>query len=128
MIRPRRGKCPLSVWRGIWARQLRIYEKIGNGYDRSDNFVEKVQTLIDKSAENGKDVSAVQAALDAFEEAIKDAHPVYESAKGIINSHQGFDNNGKVTDIEKAKKTVQSMGEKLKEIKEFDGRNRPGVA
>ena len=102
----------------VWARQLRLYERIGNGYDRSDNFVEKVQILIDKAGENGKDVSAVQAALDAFEEAIKDAHPVYESAKGIINSHQGFDNEGKVTDIEKAKETVQSMGEKLKEIKE----------
>lgn len=101
----------------IWARQLRLYEKIGNGYDRSDNFIEKVQMLIDKAGENGKDVSAIQAALDAFEKATKDAHPLYESAKGIINSHQGFDNDGKVTDIEKAKETVKSMGEKLKEIK-----------
>jgi len=105
----------------VWARQLRLYERIGNGYDRSDNFVEKVQTLIDKAGANGKDMSAVQAALDAFEEAIKDAHPVYESAKGIINSHQGFDNAGKVTDVEKAKETVKSMGEKLKEIKESMG-------
>ena len=105
----------------VWARQLRLYEKIGNGYERSDNFVEKVQMLIDKASANGKDVTAIQAALDAFEEAIKDAHPVYESAKGIINSHQGFDNEGKVTDIEKAKETVQSMGEKLKEIKESMG-------
>ena len=63
----------------------------------------------------------MQAALDAFEEAIKDAHPIYESANGIINSHQGFDNDGKVTDIEKAKETVKSMGEKLKEIKESMG-------
>jgi len=105
----------------VWARQLRLYERIGNGYDRSDGFVEKVQTLIDKAGANGKDVSAVQAALDAFEAAIKEAHPVYESAKGIINSHQGFDNDGKVTDIEKAKETVKSMGEKLKEIKESMG-------
>ena len=105
----------------IWARQLHLYEKIGNGYDRSDNFVEKVQTLIDKAGENGKDVTAVQAALDAFEAALKDAHPLYESAKGIVNSHQGFDNDGKVTDLEKAKETVKSMGEKLKEIKESMG-------
>ncbi|HSG43467.1 MAG TPA: hypothetical protein VLA72_09965, partial [Anaerolineales bacterium] len=44
-----------------------------------------------------------------------------ESAKGIINSHQGFDNDGKMTDLEKAKETVKSMGEKLKEIKESMG-------
>ena len=105
----------------VWARQLRLYEKLGNGFDRSDNFVEKVQTLIDKAGENGKNVSAIQAALDAFEAAMKDAYPVYENAKGIINSHQGFDNDGKVTDLEKAKETVKSMGEKLKEIKESMG-------
>ncbi len=102
----------------VWARQLRLYEKIGKGYDRSDTFAERVQTLIDKAGSNGKDVSAVQSALDAFEKALKDAHPVYESGKGIVNSHQGFDNHGKVTDPEKAKETIKAMGEKLKEIKD----------
>ena len=109
----------------VWAKQLRLYEKLGKGFDRSDGFAEKVQTLIDRAKENGKDVSAVQSALDAFEAALKDAHPVYESAKGIINSHQGFDDNGKVTDLEKAKETVKAMGEKLKEIKDsMDGTGR----
>ena len=97
----------------VWARQLRIYALMG----RADNFVEKAQSLIDRAKENGKDVSALQAALDAFEDALKDAHPIYESAKGIVNSHQGFDDNGKVTDAEKAKETVRVMGEKMKEIK-----------
>jgi gas vesicle protein len=98
----------------VWARQLRIYERMG----RTDEFVAKVQKLIDRAKENGKDVSAVQAALDAFKAAVKEAQPIYESVKGIINSHQGFDNNGKVTDPEKAKETVQAMHEKLKEIRE----------
>lgn len=105
----------------IWLHQLRLYEKIGNGFEKSGAFIDRVQELIDKAGANGKDVSAVQAALDAFEEALKDAHPVYESAKGIINSHQGFDNDGKVTDPEKAKETVRAMGEKLKEIKDAMG-------
>ena len=109
----------------VWAKQLRLYERLGKGFDRSDDFVEKVQTLIDRAKENGKDVSAVQSALDAFEAALKDAHPIYESAKGIINSHQGFDANGKVTNLEKAKETVKSMGEKLKELKDaMDGTGR----
>jgi GH35 family endo-1,4-beta-xylanase len=102
-----------------------LYEKIGNGFDKSDAFIDRVQELIDKAGANGRDVSAVQAALDAFKEALKDAHPVYESAKGIINSHQGFDNDGKVTDPEKARETVRAMGEKLKEIKDaMDGTGR----
>jgi hypothetical protein len=101
----------------VWARQQSAYAKIGKGFDRDDEFTGKVQKLIDRAKENGKDVSAVQAALTAFEAAIKQAHPVYESGKGIINSHQGFDASGKVTDPEKARETVRAMGEKLKEIK-----------
>jgi len=97
----------------IWAHQLRLYEKLG----KTDEFIEKIQKLIDRASANGKDVSALQAALDTFADAWKDAKPIYESMKGIVNSHQGFDDNGKVTDPEKAKETVKSMQEKFREIK-----------
>lgn len=102
----------------IWARQLRRYERLGRVFERDDAFIERVQKLIDRAKENGKDVSEVQAALDAFEAALKDAHPIYESAKGIVNSHQGFDENGKVTDPAKAQETVNAMRAKFQEIKE----------
>ncbi len=102
----------------IWARQLRAYERMGH----TDEFIAKVQKLIDRAKANGNDASAVQAALDAFAAKAKEAQPVFESIKGIINSHQGFDENGKVTDPEKARETVKAMGEKLKEIREtMDG-------
>lgn len=96
-----------------WAHQLKMYERMG----KAEEFVGKVQKLLDKASANGKDVSAVQAALDAFNASIKDAKPIYENAKGIINSHQGFDANGKVTDSEKAKETVKAMHDKMQEIK-----------
>ena len=85
--------------------------------ERTDQFVAKVQKLIDRAKANGKDVSEVQAALDAFKSAASRARPIYESIKGIINSHQGFDSSGKVTDPEKAKETVKAMHEKFKEIR-----------
>ena len=97
----------------VWARQLKLYERMG----KTDDFVEKIQKLIDRAKANGKDVSAVQSALDAFKAAVKDARPIYESAKGLINSHQGFDSNGKVTDPEKAKETVKAVHEKMQAIK-----------
>jgi hypothetical protein len=117
-----RGQIRTERLERVWARQLRIYERMG----RTDEFVEKVQKLIDRAKENGKDVSAVQAALDAFKAAVKDAQPTYESIKGIINSHQGFDTNGKVTDPEKAAETVKAMHEKFKEIR--DAMNGTGKA
>ena len=101
----------------VWARQRQAYEKLGLGFDKADEFIANARQLIDRAKENGKDVGAVQSALDAFEAAVKQAHPIYEGGKGILHAHQGFDANGKVTDLEKARETVRSMGDKLKEIK-----------
>jgi predicted nucleic acid-binding Zn-ribbon protein len=105
----------------VWARQLTNYEKIGKGFDDTDAQIAKFQARIDKAAENGKDVTALQAALDAFESAMKSARPTYASMSGIVNSHQGFDANGKVTDAEKAKSTVQEMRTKMQELKSAMG-------
>ena len=100
----------------VWARQLQFHNRFG----RTDEWIAKARRLIDRAKANGRDVSAVQAvqaALDAFEAATKDAHPIYEGMKGIVSSHQGFDENGKVTDPAKARETVQAMRAKIQEIK-----------
>lgn len=101
----------------IWAKQLQLYEKLG----KTEDFIGKAQKLIDRASEHGKDVSAVQAALDAFADAVEDAKPIYESGQAIVDSHAGFDDSGKVTDSEQAKETVRAMGEKMKEIKDAMG-------
>lgn len=101
----------------VWARQLRAYDRLGRGFERADDFIARAQNLIDMASDNGKDVTALQAALDAFEASVKEAHPIYESVNGIVNSHQGFDEKGQVTDPEKARETVRAMGEKLKEVR-----------
>lgn len=101
----------------VWARQLKIHERIGKLFTETDTKLAKVQALIDKAAANGKDVTAVQSALDAFKVALKTTKPIYESMNGVVNPHQGFDASGKVTDFEKAKSTVMEMGSKLKEVK-----------
>ena len=114
---PPKGELTNEKLEQIWARQLKIHERLGKGFDDIDGQIAKFQARIDKAAENGKDVTALQAALDAFEAAMKNAKPIYESMNGIVNSHQGFDTEGKVTDAEKAKATVQEMRAKLKELK-----------
>ena len=110
----------------VWARLQKAYERQGRMLERAERMTEKVQNLIDRMNENGKDTAALQAALDAYEETLKDAHPVYESAKGIVNSHKGFNDDGKVTDREKAVETVKELGAKMKEIRGIVG--EPGKA
>ncbi len=101
----------------IWARILRRNEKMGKMFDENNPRLTKLQELIDKAKANGKDVVAVQTALDNFKAALKTAKPIYESIKGIVASHQGFDANGKVTDAEKAKSTLKDLRDKSQELK-----------
>jgi DNA repair exonuclease SbcCD ATPase subunit len=114
---PPRGDVSNEKLEQAWARQIKNYERMGKAFENTDTQISKIQALIDKAAANGKDVSAIQAALDAFEAALKNARPTYEAIKAIVNSHQGFDENGKVTDAELAKSTVQGMHARMQEIK-----------
>ncbi len=101
----------------IWARQLAAYERQGKIIDNADTLIDRVQNLIDKATEKSLDASAVQEALDAFEAAIQDARPIHQSANGIVTSHKGFDENGKVTDPEQAKETIKELSQHLRDFR-----------
>jgi hypothetical protein len=119
--KPPKGELTNEKLEQIWARQLANYEKIGKGFENTDAQIAKFQARIDKAVKNGKDVTALQSALNAFASALKSARPTYESMNGIVNSHQGFDASGKVTDAEKAKSTVREMRAKMQELKSAMG-------
>jgi len=113
---PPQGEVSNEKLEKAWARQLKLYERLGKLFANADEHIAGLQQLIDKAASNGKDVSALQAALDAFESALNSARPAYESTQGIVNAHNGFDENGKVTDIEQARSTVKEMRVRMQEI------------
>ncbi len=100
-----------------WARQLKLYENLGKVFEDADSQFPRAQELIDKASANGRDVSAIRSALDAFSAALETSRPIYASLKGLITLHAGFDVNGKVTDAEQAKATVQEVRAKLQELK-----------
>jgi hypothetical protein len=101
-----------------WAREQRVYSRQTRFYDNVDAREQRAQQLIDRAKANGKDVSALQSALAAFESTVKQAQPVFESTKGIVASHQGFDASGTVTDPVKAFQTVLDMHGKLKDVRQ----------
>ncbi len=102
-----------------WAREQATYARLGNFFDKAEQRIARAQQLIDRARANGKDVSALQAALDAFSAAVKDARPIYQGGQGLIASHSGFDNNGNVTEFARAVETVQEMRAKLVEIRQI---------
>jgi len=105
----------------IWARQSDTYKRLGKLFTDGDTRVAKIQERIEKAKANGKDVTALQTALDNFESALKKSKPIYENMKGVFSSHQGFDANGKVTDAEKAKATLKDLRGKVQEFKSAMG-------
>jgi hypothetical protein len=105
----------------VWARELKAYERIGKAFTDIEGSIAKIQARLDKAAENGKDVSALQAALDAYEAALLASKPIYDNLGGLVSAHAGFDVNGKVTDAEQARATVKEVGGQLKALKDSMG-------
>jgi hypothetical protein len=113
---PPKGEQVNAKLEQAWARQLANYEKLGKGFADTDAQIAKFQARIDKAVANGKDVTSLQAALNAFASALKSGKPTYDSMGGIVSSHQGFDASGKVTDATQAKATVQEFRAKMQEL------------
>ncbi|MBL8045338.1 MAG: hypothetical protein JNL09_02300 [Anaerolineales bacterium] len=98
----------------------RLAEMQGNHLARvSTEGVAKVQELIDRAKADGKDVSALEAALATFKASLADAQAAHDEAVNILRTHAGFDDNGQVTDKEQAKETVKSAAEALKEARQI---------
>jgi hypothetical protein len=110
---------PSDRLENAWAKEKDIYNKLGLFFNNSDPIITKVQGLINKANANGKDTTALQSALDAFSKAVKQAEPIYQSSGIIVSAHQGFDENGKVTDRVQALATVKEMRDKFMEIRKL---------
>jgi hypothetical protein len=102
----------------IWARQLRAYERMGKLFDGTGEKKAKAEERLDQADALGIDTTAVRDALDALDAAVRQARPDYEAVKGIVDSHLGFDANGKVTDHDQALATIKQVREKMKVVRE----------
>ena len=83
----------------------------------ADEVADFVQGWIDELAAGGKDVSGLQAGLDAFVAKLDEARGHYEAAKAVLDEHAGFDEDGKVTDREAAGETLREAGRSLRDAR-----------
>ena len=75
----------------------------------------RVQTFIDKAKGEGKDTSALEAALSAFKSQVAVAQAAHDTAAGILATHAGFDDSGHVTDQAQAIETVRQARQSLQD-------------
>lgn len=85
--------------------------------DHAREVADFVQEWIDTLSEQGEDVSELQAALDTFEAALAESEGYNEEARAILDTHAGFDDDGKVTDREQAGETLREAGRALREAR-----------
>lgn len=115
---PERAKTRLE-W--AFANQKLTVQRIGLNLEYQDEFIARIEEWIAKAKANGKDVSAIESALANYKKALEASQPLYEQALNLVQTHAGFDANGKVTDLEKARETVKQLGETLKQHREVMG-------
>jgi hypothetical protein len=102
----------------VWLRQQTRHDRLGVMFNHVQQRIDLAQQLIDRAKANGKDVTALQTALDGFSSAVQQSRPIYEGMQGIFSSHQGFDANGNVTDVTLATGTVRDTQEKFQSIRD----------
>lgn len=93
----------------IWLRQQARHDHLGVMFDHVQERIDLAQGMIDQAKATGNDVTALQAALDGFSDAVQQARPIYDGMQGKVSSHQGFDANGSVTDVTLAANTVRDV-------------------
>lgn len=79
--------------------------------------VGKAQNFINKQAAKGKDVSTIQAALNAFKTQLSAAQAAQNTAQQILAAKAGFNNKGKVINPEQAQQTVSNAKQALDQAK-----------
>jgi Spy/CpxP family protein refolding chaperone len=100
-----------------YQRLLDAAEAQAQNLERAGKAVERAQARIDELAKQGKDVSQLQAALEDFKAALAEAQGSHDQAQAILETHAGFDEQGKVTNRAQALETLREAGQALRDAR-----------
>jgi hypothetical protein len=90
----------------------KLLEMEGKQLERVKNFITRLEENLKKAKENGKDMPQLAKSIETNKQKLSAAQAAYGKAGALIKTHAGYDDNGKVTDQEKAISTIKE-GRKL---------------
>lgn len=96
-----------GVLERTYQRELNWLAAQEDHLNNARTFASKGRELMEKARQKGLDVSALEQAFNAFDSAIAAAQGHHDQAAATLNAHAGFDDAGKVTDLQAAKQTVE---------------------
>ena len=98
--------------------QTKMLDIFSNKLNNADKIKTKAQQRIAELKQQGKDVSSLENILSKFSGLIASATQAKDKASATLNLHQGFDAQGKVTDLKLARETTKSVQANIRIFKE----------
>jgi hypothetical protein len=98
--------------------QTKMLEIMSNQLNNTKKMETRAIERISELKALGKDVTFLENALDKFHGLIASANLTKEKALAALNLHQGFDAQGKVTNLKLAQETTKSVEANIKICRE----------
>jgi hypothetical protein len=87
--------------------------------NKADKGANRLSELIARAKENGKDTAALEKALADFNTKLGEVRLAYDQTGRLIKQHAGFDDQGKVTNPEIARKTLEDVRKGNQEVRQM---------
>jgi len=82
---------------------------IGTALEDANGSMSRAEERIDKLLKEEKDVAELEEAISQFEILVVKAENAYSAAQSLVDLHSGFNDQGRVEDLEKARKTINAI-------------------
>ncbi len=100
----------------LYQRELKLLEGQAQRLERMEERSVGYQEKIDEFVAEGRDVTALEKALDKFNSRLKEVRDLHGEAGQILATHAGFDQDGKVTDARQAAETLKDAGKLMRRV------------
>ena len=108
---PRADKKLAQMYR-LEQQRLRVQ---GQRLTKAAAFAAKFDQLIAKFKAKGQDTAALEQTVAAYRSAIERARGEWTAAQSALGTHAGFDSDGKVTNADQARATLQDAHSHMKQ-------------
>lgn len=113
--KPDKGKDAYPRLEKAFQRMKDWYDKQGEFLAKSGDFINKAETFIGKAEQKGLDTSSLRLLLESFASSLPVVQSAHDRAGAIMAAHNGFDESGKVTDVQAASQTVKEAAAALQD-------------
>jgi len=98
---------------GVLMRTFRYQESmtafIGAALEDANGSMSRAEERIHKLLQEEKDVAELEEAISKSEMLIEKAENAYSASQSLVDLHSGFNDQGRVEDLEKARETINAI-------------------